>query len=924
MKKALVCIALAIACKSWSQQFGSNPGYLHWRQINTGAARVLYPQGLDSIAQRVAGITAYMQQHYSQAIGGKLRKVNIVLQGSTSVTNGFVAMAPFRSEFFLMPPQSPFSLGAQNWADNLSIHEFRHVQQYSNFNRGVSKLASILLGEQGQDLANAAAVPNWFFEGDAVYNETMLSQQGRGRLPAFFAGFRSMYDAGRHYSYAQLRNGSYLHQLPDWYPLGYMLVAYGREIYGNDFWLHVTQDAAAFKPLVYPLQNAVKKYTGTPFKQFVTEAFRFYETQWQHDSIENTLWITPVKKNTVTNYQYPYPAGDGSLLVLKTSYTNIPSITKIWPGGKEEKIAVRDISYDDYFAYNNGKIVYSAYLPDARWGYKDYSAIKILDMATGATSTIGQGKKYFSPDISHNGAMVAAVKMETGLKSSIVLFDTAGNTLREWDAAGGNIYSYPKFSANDQYVYQMVRNNQGFMGIERRNIANGAVSTVLAMANRVIGLPTVQGDTLLYTCSNNGYDEIWAYVAAQETHFRMARFATGLYQAVFNQQHQLVASAYTADGYRLATFNPAWQPITTADTLVNLYVTHPFNVVDNSTLLNIPTEKYPSKKYPKASHPFNFHSYRPLYDYPNTSLAIYGENVLETVSTQLNYTHNNNEGYNKFGFSGIYGGSYLQPVVGVSQIFNRGIALNNDTTLRWNEFNVSAGLQLPLNFSGGKQYRYLLLSSIFDYNQISWTGVAKNLLRNRGVHYLQSTIEYSSQGQQAVKQIYPSWAQSFLLQYNGSVDKLTAHQFLAKADFYLPGLAKTNSLVINAAYQARDTAGEYIYTNNFPVSRGYSSINYPRMWKIGGNYHLPILYPDKGVGNIVFVQRVRANLFFDYTGLKSLRYQTVYNLNSTGVELYFDTKLWNELPATFGFRYSKLLNGGGSFFEFLIPALIIN
>lgn len=148
MKKAFVFVALAFVCNAQAQQFGGNPGYIHWRQINTGVARVLYPQGLDSIAQRVAGITAYMQKNYSQTIGGKLRKVNIVLQGSTSVTNGYVAMAPFRSEFFLMPPQNPFYLGAQNWADNLSIHEFRHVQQYSNFNRGLSKALYFLLGER--------------------------------------------------------------------------------------------------------------------------------------------------------------------------------------------------------------------------------------------------------------------------------------------------------------------------------------------------------------------------------------------------------------------------------------------------------------------------------------------------------------------------------------------------------------------------------------------------------------------------------------------------------------------------------------------------------------------------------------------------------------------------------------------------------
>ncbi len=924
MRKLLVFFTLLVFCQAGAQQFGGNPGYIHWRQINTDVAKVLYPDGLDSIAQRVASITSYLQKNYSQTIGGKIRKITIVLQGSTSVTNGYVALAPFRSEFYLMPPQSPFDLGAQNWADNLSIHEFRHVQQYSNFNSGVSKILSVLFGEQGQDFGNSTAIPNWFFEGDAVYNETMLSHQGRGRLPAFLAGFRSIYDEGKHYTYMQIRNGSLQHQLPDWYPLGYMLVAYGREKYGNDFWLKVTADAAAFKPLIYPFQNAVEKYAGTSFKDFVNDAFRFYQTQWKADSVKNTHWLTAVKKNNVIDYKYPYLIEDGSLLVLKGSYTDIPRFTKLLPNGKEQKIAVRDVAYDDYFSYNSGKIIYGSYKADSRWGYKDYSVIKILDIATRTTKTIDNKTKYFSPDISHNSEQVVAVKMEAGLKSVLVLFDTAGKILKQWNNKEALLYSYPKFSADDQYIYIMVRNNRGMMGINKLNILDGSITPVLGLSNRVLGFPVVQGDTLLYTSSNNGYDETWAYVASQNANFHLARFATGLYQAVFNGQHQLVASAYTADGYRIASFTPQWQPVTTADTLVNQYVTHPFNSFDNNTLVNVKNATYPSTKYPKASHPLNFHSYRPFYDYPNTSITLYGENVLETVSTQLSYAHNNNEGYNQFAFGGVYGGTYVQPVVNIAETFNRTAIVNGNTPIHWNELNLSGGLQLPLNFSSGKLSRSLTLTSLYDYDQVSWTGIAKGILPNTGIHYLQNSIEYISQVQQATKQIYPSWAQTVLLQYRGAIDKNTAHQFLGIANFYLPGLAKTNSLVISLAYQARDTAGEYYYTNNFPTSRGYSNIDYPRMWKVGGNYHFPIAYPDWGVGNIVFLQRIRANLFFDYTGLKSLRYQTIYNLNSTGAELYIDTKLWNELPATFGFRYSKLLNGGGGLFEVLIPALIIN
>jgi len=122
------------------------------------------------------------------------------------------------------------------------------VQQYSNFDRGITKVFTDIFGQNGQALANAIAIPDWFFEGDAVYNETMLSHQGRGRLPSFFNGYKSLYYEGKDYTFMQLRNGSYRKYIPNYYQLGYMLVSYGREKYGDDFWLKVINDAAAFKP----------------------------------------------------------------------------------------------------------------------------------------------------------------------------------------------------------------------------------------------------------------------------------------------------------------------------------------------------------------------------------------------------------------------------------------------------------------------------------------------------------------------------------------------------------------------------------------------------------------------------------------------------------------------------------------------------
>jgi len=924
MKKAFFAIFLFIFHQAYSQQFGGNPSSIQWQQINTDVVRVIYPKGLDSIAERIASITHYLQKNYSQTIGDKLRKINIILQSNTSVTNGYVALAPYRSEFYLTPPQNAFELGAQNWGDNLSIHEFRHVQQYSNFNRGWSKTLSYFLGEQGQDLGNAASIPNWFFEGDAVYNETLLSHQGRGRLPSFLAGYRSIFDLNKHYTYMQLRNGSLQHLIPDHYPIGYMLVAYGREKYGINFWRKVTEDASAFHPLFYPFQNAVKKYSGVSFTKFVKDAFDFYHDQWRDDTLKQINWITPVEKNNVIDYKYPYLMQDGSLLLLRDSYTDIPHFVIKRPDSTEKVITVRDIAVDDYFSYNNNKIIYGAFRSDTRWGYRDYSVIKLYDIQTGTTKTIDNKTKYFSPDISHDGKMIVTVKMEPGLKASIVLLSPDGKILNEWSNKNAVIYSYPKFSSDDQFIYEITRDNRGGMGIEKRKIADGSVTVVLNSRNRILGYPVVQGDTLLYTCSNNGYDEIWAYVERKHQDFRLARYATGLYQAVFTGNRQLVASAFTADGYRLGAFNASWQAAQPGDTLTNLYVTTPFKDFDNNTLVTIRDSTYPIEKYPKSTRLVNFHSFRPFFDYPNSSIIVYGQNVLYTLQSELYYTHNNNEGYNQFGYSGIFGGTYAEPVLNVSQTYNRQAAFNQDTTVNWNEFNISGGLELPFNFSEGRQYRTLTLTSTYNYNHVDWQGIAKTFLPSTGFTYLQNRLEYVGQSQIATKQIYPSWAQVITLQYRGSLDKTTAHQLLASSLFYLPGLSKTNSTVIALAYQARDTAGQYFYTNDFPIARGYREIDFPRMWKAGINYHFPLAYPDWGFANLAFVQRVRANVFFDYSAGKSLRTGNIYNFNSFGAELFIDGKIWNEQPVTIGARYSRLINGGGGLFELVAPILIIN
>ena len=218
-------------------------------------------------------------------------------------------------------------------------------------------------------------------------------------------------------------------------------------------------------------------------------------------------------------------------------------------------------------------------------------------------------------------------------------------------------------------------------------------------------------------------------------------------------------------------------------------------------------------------------------------------------------------------------------------------------------------------------YRNLHLSTGYNFVTTQWQGLAKDLLQNSSFGYLQTRVSYSQFVQQAVQHIYPRFGQSLSVQYRtGS----SAHQLLLNGYFYFPGFLKTHNLVFNLAYQQRDTSGKYFFDNNFPFSRGYTAVDYPRLWKAGANYHFPICYPDWGVANLVYFLRLRANMFYDFTEAKSLRTGKHFKFASTGAEIFFDSKWWNQQFISFGIRYSRLLNDdikglGPNQWELIVP-----
>jgi hypothetical protein len=937
MKRLLLPLLLMISTLIKAQQFGGNSPSIKWMQVNTPAVRVIFSQGMDSVALKVAETVAKMNRMIEPTIGFKQKQVSIVLQNQTTVSNAYVGLAPFRSEFYLTAGQNSFDVGSLPWPEQLAIHEFRHVQQYNNFNVGLSRGLSILFGEGGQALGNALSVPDWFFEGDAVYNETLVSRQGRGRLPYFFNGFRALWAANKNYSWMKLRNGSYLDFTPNHYPLGYMMVAYGRQKYGSGFWKDVTHDAAAFTTGFYPLQGAIKKHSGVRYMEFRDAAFGHFKQLYQADIKDSSA--NAKKQHFKADQEYPAYVNDSTLIYLKSTYNHTPQFV-IKSGNQEKAVAVQSINTDSYFSYNNGDLIYAAYRPDIRWGYRNYNELVILDVKTGKERRITRKTKYFSPSFSADGKVIVAVQVAASSKSNLHLLNRDGKLVTALPNAAGLFYTYPKFYGTDELI-AAVRNLRGEMSLAIVNIKSGVTRYLLPFSFSPIGFIQVQGGTVYFTKTLNLNDVLFAFDISSGQLSKINVInpggAIGYYQPAINP-NKLAWTAFTAAGYRLQEANLSSVKLSRLTTQEAFSILPDMNIsnlrddIAANIIEQVKPDLLPITNYSKLHRLFNFHSIFPSLNDPNYSLQLVGNNVLNTFQSQLSFTYNRNERYKEVGYEAVYGALFPYLMAGADYTFDRR-GFYGGKSIYFNETDLHGGLQVPLDLSVGKHLTSLSLSTNFYFSSNVFQKAAESIFKDSRYTYLSSGVSFSNRVQQARQQINPHFGQGVSINYKSALSGKDASQFLTSGVFYFPGLSANHSLVLSGAYQYRRQNNGINFSNDFPFSHGYTAENLDNMNKIAASYHFPIAYPDAGTGNLLYVLRLRGNVFYEQTHATTYHFfangsALNANFRSAGAAIFFDTKWFNQAAVSFGVRYSYLFDedlfgsSGRNRVELVLPVAI--
>lgn len=962
MKKTLCLLLFSLSFIAGSAQIvlENNPPSISWFQINTPNFRILYPEGFETEAQRIAGTMERLYRAEMRSLTGRPLKTSVVMQARAAQSNAFVSVLPRRAEFFTMPAQNYNFIGNNDWFDLIAAHELRHIMQFAHANRGMTRLIYYVGGNYGLAAVAAAAVPQWFWEGDAVATETALTTTGRGKIPNFGLVFRTNLLEGREFNYHKQYLRSYKHFIPDEYVLGYHFVSYLRWKTGDPLvWDRITANAWKWSLIPFTFSNAVRKETGMPITRLYREMAKDLKELWD---VPDTLRETPArlvsarKNKAYTDYLYPQVLRDGSVLAMKAGIGDVDQIVQISADG-ERKLAVTGLLYETGSISAGGtRVVWNEYRFDPRWRRNTATVIVAYDKQTRKLWDVtGPRSRYAGAAISPDGTKVVSLHSDTGYRHNLVLLDVqTGARIRVFENPGNAFYSMFRWSENGTLIVSLKTTSNG-KSVVTIDPNTGEENEILPPGNRNIGYPLLTERYLLYNAPANGIDNIEVYdlqtgVTRQLTESRYGSYNPELSsdgtQLYFNRQGRdgmdVVAMPFNPEAGKLVnTTDGRLDPLAAA-----LVTQESKFLADADTVVQPQT--YPSRPYSKWSGIVNPYTWGPYIDnsFGQADIGFTSQDVLSTMRFSAGYRYDISERTGEVHADVSFQGWY--PVINAGIRHGRRedestLTLSREdrrhVAFAWDETGISGGISIPLLLTRSKYLTTLTISnnvgltmtkdfgSTITTNDGSVThGADRYVPANDTLFFLYRditdfgklisnhfSVSYTHALRQSRRDFNPRFGQflgfeSFSTPFGGDY---SGWQWTASGSLFFPGLLRHHSLYVLGGYQEsmdRVELDAYAFRNRLFKPRGYSYPQNTQFFTISGNYEFPLWYPDIALGPLVNIQRMRLNLFFDYGEGEGLEYYynfesgNVYTLDvgtryqSAGAELIFDVNFFRTLP----------------------------
>ncbi|MFO7574846.1 MAG: hypothetical protein R6W67_06780 [Bacteroidales bacterium] len=882
-------IILLLASQRSAAQFydtGTDPASVRWSQIKSDKFRVIFPSPYRDEAFRtlfyLENAYGLMKNIYQQPV--RSRRSNVIMHNYSTESNGYVSLAPNRMELYPMPGQNSTPT---DQLLSLTYHETVHIMQTRALNRGFTRFMSLLTGESFSGIA-AGLLPLWFYEGEAVLYESILTPGGRGNSPSFNKELKALYlQKPGGYNFNKILFGSYRDYTPDHYRYGLRMLEYTRAKYGEDLWSDAVRMTGSKPFLINPVNVSLRRSASLTKKKVYNETFSELSKLWNYeielDMPVGYTAIRPYQPNIYVNYMSPIQIGADSIISIKTSYSEPPAIVLLTDNGtKEKRILYTGWSWPFYISYGAGKITWSELQYDPRWENRNYQVVAVHDLKSGATSRITRRSRYVAPAISSDGSMITAVESTPAGDNRLVLLEaSSGEIIREIATPSNGYPQRPVWSEDNSAISVILLTDNG-EGAFTYSIEEEKWSMILQPGRNDLQAAQMRNDTLFFISSAGGTDNLF-FKTSDNNIYRITRSRFGI-DGFSLYDDRIFFSDYNHTGFNIVftavegdlyDYENAGTPASSLLGEISLPASDkgfPLLSGDSSETELIP--EYEVKRYRRWQHILNIHSWMPFYfDIEKISadpasispgVTLLTQNLLSTITGSFGYEYSG--GDHKLHTGITWKGWY--PVVdfrlsygGGPGIFNAG--QNVSPSEIFPAISTKTEISLPLRFSTGASSQYLRVSmdhyyennyiydpsqSVFDYGQSFFTG----------------RLFFSNSRRSARRDIFPPLAQVLdIIHTEAPFDEETYGPITTiRIAYYLPGIVKNHGLRLRFQAEWQNPVRYYLGNRiNFP--RGYNDIISEKIESVSADYVFPIAYPDLSVGSLLYLKRIRGGLFGD-------------------------------------------------------------
>ncbi|WP_207532820.1 hypothetical protein [Desertivirga arenae] len=894
--KVLTLLTLSISSNiAFSQVFSAdqNPPTLKWHQINTSNFQIIYPVEVEIEAQRMANTLENIIGRVSKSLNKTPKKISIILQNQGTTSNGFVQLAPRRSEFYTMPSQA---FDFQNWLNSLAVHEMRHVVQFDKLTGRYNSpvFETLALAIFGINL------PPWFYEGDAVNIETSLTKAGRGKQPEWPIYLRSNLLNKRKFSYSKNYFGSYKDFTPGYYQLGHFMNSKLRRDNGGNIMDSLFSRMSSFPIRPFNLSNSIKKFTGLTTRKLHDSTMDELQNLWQHqvDKNHTTTYSSLNKRsdNTPSHFLFPTAIEDGRILYLKESKGETPSLFLMDKNGRSKKIFRIGYQENPWLSYSSGKIVWDESRTAIRYQQQSFNVINIYDIKRKKARQLTHHSRMFAPALSPKADVIAAVDISYSNRISIVELDAnSGKELKRYPSPQNYMLQMPSFnSRGDKLVIVGIgTTGKTLFELDRKS---GSFRQLIPLQFQEILKPVYVNEDIVFKAHYNGLDNLYRLDTNGEI-YQLTSARLGAFNPSFDaQRQQLLFNNFVYKGQDISSL--PWKPQMgkkikmVEDTFVDYSKPLYYQEGADDVFDSIPNRKFSSSRYSdlQLRNLFYFHSVYPLAGDGITGLELRSDNKLNTIGVYGDYQYNSSLKKSEYG-AGFEFKKYY-PILTVDYfnsadfIYRRG----ETTPVTWRQHEIKAELTIPFNFNKFN-YGY---SAGFK----TGTSYSRKYDIDRPFNALPSEIKFPMHYQiyarrssiRSSRDLAPKWAQSITLDYRHFPFEnfFEGDLFTFKSSFYFPGIFRNHSFQASFNWQKSD--GDYALTTDISRIRGYSfsrTSSSPDNTLLL-NYRFPVFYPDWQLGPLAYIKRIKAGFFSDFQDVKR---GNEFAPKSFGMELRADMNL---------------------------------